>query len=132
MTGIVDIVCETYSTDRICDSADIVFMALPHQLPMTFVPDIIKHDKKVIDLSADFRFNDGAIYETVYQPHTAKDLLGSAVYGLSEIYTDQIKAAALIGNPGCYPTSVLLPLIPHQHRGRPQRDPSPRVPGAIV
>ena len=67
---------------------------------------------KVIDLSADFRFNDAAVYESAYQPHTAKELLNSSVYGLSEIYTDQIKTAMLVGNPGCYPTSVLLPLIP--------------------
>ena len=112
MAGLVDLVCEEYSTNRICSDADIVFMALPHQLPMTFVPDIIKHGLKVIDLSADFRFNDAAIYESAYQPHTAKELLKSAVYGLSEIYTDQIKTATLIGNPGCYPTSVLLPLAP--------------------
>ena len=112
MAGLVDLVCEEYSTDRICNDADIVFMALPHRLPMTFVPDIIKHGLKVIDLSADFRFNDAAIYESTYQPHTAKGLLQSTVYGLSEIYTDQIKQAKLIGNPGCYPTSVLLPLIP--------------------
>ncbi len=112
MAGLVDLVCEEYSTERICSEADVVFMALPHQLPMTFVPDIIKHGLKVIDLSADFRFNDAAIYESVYQPHTAKELLKTAVYGLSEIYADQIKTATLIGNPGCYPTSVLLPLVP--------------------
>ena len=112
MVGLVDLVCQKYSTDRICNDADIVFMALPHQLPMTFVPDIIKQGLKVIDLSADFRFNDAAIYESAYQPHAAKELLKSTVYGLSEIYSDQIKTAMLIGNPGCYPTSVLLPLIP--------------------
>ena len=112
MNGLVDLVCEAYSTDRIVSEADVVFMALPHQLPMTFVPDIIKHGLKVIDLSADFRFNDAAIYESVYQPHAAKELLKSSVYGLSEIYTDRIKKATLIGNPGCYPTSVLLPLVP--------------------
>jgi N-acetyl-gamma-glutamyl-phosphate reductase len=112
MAGVMDLICEDYSTDRICDRADIVFMALPHQLPMTFVPEILKNNKKVIDLSADFRFNDASLYESAYQPHAAKELLGSAVYGLSEIYTQDIKNATLIGNPGCYPTSVLLPLIP--------------------
>jgi N-acetyl-gamma-glutamyl-phosphate reductase len=117
MAGMVDKVCEAYATDRICDSADVIFTALPHQLPMTLVPGIMKYDKKVIDLSADFRFNDAAVYESVYQPHTAKELLGSAVYGLSEIYADQIRAAKLIGNPGCYPTSVLLPLIPLLRQG---------------
>ncbi len=114
---VIDLVCEEYSVDRICEQADVVFMALPHQLPMSFVPDFIKRDKKVIDLSADFRFNDAAIYESAYQPHSAKELLQSAVYGLSEIYTDQIRDADLIGNPGCYPTSVLLPLVPLLKKG---------------
>ena len=112
MGGLVDLVCEEYSTDRIVSEADVVFMALPHQLPMTFVPEILSQGLKVIDLSADFRFNDAAIYESAYQPHAAKELLKSSVYGLSEIYTDRIKTAMLIGNPGCYPTSVLLPLVP--------------------
>jgi N-acetyl-gamma-glutamyl-phosphate reductase len=110
--GMIDLVCEEYSADHIGANADVVFMALPHQLSMTFVPEFIKRQKKVIDLSADFRFDDAAVYEAVYQPHTAKDLLKTAVYGLSEIYAEQIATATLIGNPGCYPTGVLLPLIP--------------------
>jgi N-acetyl-gamma-glutamyl-phosphate reductase len=112
MAGLVDLVCQEYAPDRICAQSDVVFMALPHKLPMAFVPDILKYDKKVIDLSADFRFNDADLYESTYQPHSARELLKSAVYGLSEIYADRIKNARLIGNPGCYPTSVLLPLIP--------------------
>ena len=116
-SGVVDLICEEYSADRVCERADVVFMALPHKLPMSFVPDFIKRDKKVVDLSADFRFNDAAIYESAYQPHTAKELLASAVYGLSEIYFEQIRQASLIGNPGCYPTSVLLPLIPLLKKG---------------
>jgi N-acetyl-gamma-glutamyl-phosphate reductase len=116
-SGVVDLICEAYSADRVCERADVVFTALPHRLPMSFVPDVIKRGKKVIDLSADFRFNDAAIYESVYQPHTAKELLESAVYGLSDIYYEQIREAALIGNPGCYPTSVLLPLIPLIRKG---------------
>ena len=66
----------------------------------------------MIDLSADFRFKDAAVYEAYYQPHTARELLKSTVYGLCEIYFDQIKAADLVGNPGCYPTCALLPLLP--------------------
>jgi N-acetyl-gamma-glutamyl-phosphate reductase len=116
-SGVVDLTCEEYSVDSICERADVVYMALPHQLPMRFVPEFIKRGKKVIDLSADFRFNDATIYESAYQPHTAKELLESAVYGLSEIYTGQIRRAQLIGNPGCYPTSVLLPLIPLLKKG---------------
>ena len=117
MAGRIDIVCQDYSTEQVCQNADLVFMALPHKLPMSFVPDILSKGKKVVDLSADFRFNDANLYESVYQPHTASHLLGSTVYGLCEIYADQIKAAALIGNPGCYPTSVLLPLVPLLKQG---------------
>ena len=112
MTGCVDLVCEEFSDERVCDRADVIFLALPHKLPMAFVPPLLEQGKRVIDLSADFRFNDAAAYETAYQPHTAKDLLKDTVYGLSEIYGDAIQTANLVGNPGCYPTSVLLPLIP--------------------
>ena len=112
MKGRIDLNCELYDTDRICRMTDVIFMALPHKLPMAFVPDLIKNGKKVIDLSADFRFSDPAKYEAVYQPHTSKELLSQSVYGLSEVFTDQIKDADLIGNPGCYPTSVILPLYP--------------------
>ena len=58
MAGRVDAVCQEFSTGYVCENADLVYMALPHKLPMAFVPDILKHGKKVIDLSADFRFND--------------------------------------------------------------------------
>lgn len=112
MMGSVDLVCEEYDADHICERADLIFTALPHKLPMEFIPELISRGKKVIDLSADFRFHDAALYEKSYQQHTAKDLLKKAVYGLSEIYHEKIKGSDLIGNPGCYPTSVLLPLIP--------------------
>lgn len=112
MAGSVNLVCEEFAADHVCEKADVIFMALPHKLPMELVPGLIKQGKKVIDLSADFRFRDAAKYEAYYQPHTATDLLGQSVYGLCEIYYDRIKKTSLIGNPGCYPTSVLLPLIP--------------------
>jgi len=112
MARSVNLACEEFEADHICEKADVIFMALPHKLPMELVPGLIKQGKKVIDLSADFRFSDAAKYEAYYQPHTATDLLGRSVYGLCEIYYDRIKKASLIGNPGCYPTSVLLPLIP--------------------
>ena len=112
MTGSVNLICEALDVDKVCDSADVVFTALPHKIPMTIVPDMISRGKKVIDLSADFRFKDANIYEAHYQQHTAKDLLDKAVYGLCEIYFEKIKIADLVGAPGCYPTSVLLPLVP--------------------
>lgn len=104
--------CEAYDADQICSQTDVIFLALPHKLPMAFAPDLLKNGKKVIDLSADFRFSDPAKYEAVYQPHTSKELFSQSVYGLSEVFADQIKNADLIGNPGCYPTSVILPLYP--------------------
>lgn len=112
MTGLVDLICEAFDNDLVCERTDIVFLALPHKLPMAFVPDLIEQGKKVVDLSADFRFADPAAYEAVYQAHTAKDLLKQSVYGLCEVYKDRISKADLIGNPGCYPTSVILPLYP--------------------
>ena len=112
MAGVVNLACEEFNMDSFCDKVDIVFIALPHRIPMEIVPGLIKRGKKVIDLSADFRFKDVLRYEKYYQPHTAKELLKEAVYGLCEIYFDKIKNASLIGNPGCYPTSVLLPLVP--------------------
>jgi len=112
MAGVVDMGCEEFSLDAICERTDVIFTALPHKLPMEIVPELVRRGKKVVDLSADFRFKDASKYEAVYQSHTAKDLLEKAVYGLCEIYYDKIKEAALIGNPGCYPTSVLLPMIP--------------------
>jgi len=112
MRGVVNLVCEELSVDRVCDKADVAFTALPHKLPMKFVPELLMRGKRVIDLSADFRFKDVTTYESFYQPHTARDLLEKSVYGLCEIYFDAIKNAVLVGSPGCYPTGVLLPLIP--------------------
>ena len=117
MAGCADLVCEGLAVEKICDRADVVFTALPHQLPMTVVPQFVERDLRVVDLSADFRFNDAAIYESAYQAHTAKDLLDKTVYGLSEIYCESIRSAVLVGNPGCYPTSTLLPLIPLARHG---------------
>lgn len=112
LSGRVDLVCEKYDADALSDATDVVFTALPHQLPMEIVPALLRRGKKVVDLSADFRFRDPQTYEKHYQPHTAIDLLQQAVYGLSEVYFDDIQDADLVGNPGCYPTSALLPLIP--------------------
>jgi N-acetyl-gamma-glutamyl-phosphate reductase len=112
MAGIVNLTCQSFSEEAVSEAADVVFTALPHKTPMDVVPGLVARGKKVIDLSADFRFKDPSIYEAWYEPHEAKDLLKTAVYGLPELYLDDIKNASLVGNPGCYPTSVLLPLLP--------------------
>jgi N-acetyl-gamma-glutamyl-phosphate reductase len=112
MAGRVDLVLEELNDDRICAAADIIFTALPHKLPMKVAPEILKRGRKLVDLSADFRFNEAGVYEAAYQPHASPELLKESVYGLSEVYSSEIGAAGLVGNPGCYPTSVLLPLVP--------------------
>ncbi|WP_435550381.1 N-acetyl-gamma-glutamyl-phosphate reductase [Desulfobacterium sp. N47] len=112
MAGHTDLVCEELSVEKLYKRAELFFLSLPHKIPMEIAPVLINKGKKVIDLSADFRFKNHIVYSSFYQEHTAKDLLEKAVYGLSEVYYDKIKTADLIGNPGCYPTSTLLPLIP--------------------
>ena len=110
--NVIDLKCERFDPERIGQKAEVVFTALPHKLPMEIVPELLNRGCRVVDLSADFRFQDATRYEAHYQPHTARELLSRSVYGLSEIYRSDIAAADLIGNPGCYPTSVLLPLVP--------------------
>ena len=98
--------------EMIAKQADAVFLALPHKASMDMAPALLAAGKRVIDLSADFRFSNPAAYEAHYQPHACADLLQQAVYGLCEVNGEQVKTAQLVGNPGCYPTSVLLPLLP--------------------
>lgn len=93
--------------------ADVVFLALPHGVAAEYAVPLLDKGCKVIDLSADFRLNDTSIYEEFYgKEHPAPKLMAEAVYGLPEVYRDEIRDAQLIANPGCYPTSILLPLIP--------------------
>ncbi|MCM8825510.1 MAG: N-acetyl-gamma-glutamyl-phosphate reductase, partial [Candidatus Omnitrophica bacterium] len=91
---------------------DIVFLALPHAVSMSFVPKIFSLGKKIIDLSADYRFSDEKLYEKWYQRHTSPELLSRAIYGLPELYREEIKKAQLVANPGCYPTSAILGVLP--------------------
>lgn len=112
LKGGCNLIFEEYDADTAAAKADFFFMALPHKLPMEFVPGLLERGKKVVDLSADFRFRNQAAYEAYYQPHVSAHLLEEAVYGLSEMFTDEIKKASIIGNPGCFPTSILIPLLP--------------------
>jgi N-acetyl-gamma-glutamyl-phosphate reductase len=93
--------------------ADVIFLALPHGVAAEFAIPLLKAGCTVIDLSADFRLKSAEIYKEFYaHEHPAPDLLKKSVYGLPEIYRDEIKKSSLIASPGCYPTSILLPLIP--------------------
>jgi N-acetyl-gamma-glutamyl-phosphate reductase len=92
---------------------DVVFLCLPHAASIGPVKRFQEAGVRVIDLSADFRLTDQKVYERWYKtPHTAPELLAQFVYGLCEVYREQIKGATLIANPGCYPTSVNLGLYP--------------------
>lgn len=93
--------------------AQAAFLALPHGVAAEIARALLERGLKVLDLSADFRLSDPAVYEEFYgHPHPAPDLLEGAVYGLPEVRAEAIKAANLIASPGCYPTSILLPLLP--------------------
>lgn len=93
------------------DGIDVAFCCLPHATSQAVISKLPK-DLKVIDLSADFRLSDTALYEKWYGEHKAKDLQKEAAYGLTEIYRSKIKQARIVACPGCYPTSALLPLMP--------------------
>jgi len=93
--------------------AEIVFLALPHGLAAEFAKPVLQAGARVIDLSADFRIDDAAVYQEFYgRSHPTPELLGESVYGLPEIHREKIRAAQLVACPGCYPTSVLIPLRP--------------------
>jgi N-acetyl-gamma-glutamyl-phosphate reductase len=112
LAGMVDIVCEDLQSEELVERADLFFTAVPHQTAMAIVPDLLQADKKVVDLSADFRIHDASVYEKWYQKHTAQEYLAEAVYGLPELHRQDIAQARLVANPGCYPTSVILGLAP--------------------
>jgi N-acetyl-gamma-glutamyl-phosphate reductase len=104
--------CEELSLDSIADKVDFVFAAVPHKTAMETVPLFYQRGKKVVDLSADFRLKDPMLYERWYQKHTCPELLPQSVYGLPELHREEIREAKIVGNPGCYPTGALIPLIP--------------------
>lgn len=107
-----DLICRNLSPEEICTQADIIFTAVPHKTAMAIVPTFLDAGKKVIDLSADYRLRDVAVYEHWYQQHSSPERLQDAVYGLPELYREQIASTCLVANPGCYPTSIILGLAP--------------------
>ena len=92
--------------------ADVVFLATPHGEAMAIAPRLLEKGIKVIDLSADYRFKDPRVYEAYYQKHASPEWCKKAVYGLPEAYRAEIRKAQLVANPGCYPTSVILGMLP--------------------
>jgi len=99
--------------DPLPQQVELVFTALPHGASANVVEACLQNGKRVVDLSADFRHADPANYEAAYgQTHPYPERLTQTVYGLSEFVRDKLPYARLVGNPGCYPTSVLLALVP--------------------
>lgn len=101
------------NADALAREADVVFLALPHGVAAEYAIPLLKAGAVVIDLSADFRLKNAAVYREFYaHDHPAPELLVQSVYGLPEVYRAQIRGARLIASPGCYPTSILLPTLP--------------------
>ncbi|HVF09403.1 MAG TPA: N-acetyl-gamma-glutamyl-phosphate reductase, partial [Abditibacteriaceae bacterium] len=113
LRGLCDVVCEGLDIARLASDCAFVFISLPHGKAMEIVPALLERGLKVCDIGADFRLRDAEVFEQWYKhPHTASTLLQEAVYGLPEWNREKIKAARLVANPGCYPTSAILALSP--------------------
>ncbi len=112
----VPLTLEELDLDRHGD-VEAAVVAYPHGSSAPVVAQLRERGVKVVDLSADFRLRDAGVYEQWYQQHPAPDLLDAAVYGLPELYRDQVKQAELVANPGCYPTAALLALAPLARAG---------------
>jgi len=113
LTGIADIVMEPTRVDNLKGRVEAAFLALPHGLSVPLAAELARAGIRCIDLGADFRLRDAALYKEYYHlEHERPDLLAGAVYGLPEIYRDKIRDAAIVANPGCYPTGAILALAP--------------------
>jgi len=104
--------------EKTLGDVDLAFSAMPHKDSAEEVIPLIERGIKVVDISADFRLRDAASYPQWYGfTHPAAHLLEEAVYGLPELYREQVKSARLVANPGCYPTSAILALAPAVKEG---------------
>ena len=104
---------EALDLDSLKDRVDVVVLAVPHKVAMSFVPKILAQGLRIVDFSADYRLEDAETYEAWYHvEHTSTSLISRSVYGLPERYRDCIRSAQLVANPGCYPTSAILAAMP--------------------
>ncbi len=102
---------EHFDADTVAARADAALVAYPHGASAPVVEALLERGLRVVDLSADFRLSRER-YERYYQPHAAPALIAEAIYGLTELHRDAIRAARLVAAPGCYPTAALLALAP--------------------
>ncbi len=109
----VDMICRELDLEELAEKCDVIFTALPHGHSMPVAAEVVRRGKRLVDLGADFRFNDAATYERWYGvDHSEPGLNGRAVYGLPEIRREEIRGAEIVANPGCYPTSAILGIAP--------------------
>jgi N-acetyl-gamma-glutamyl-phosphate reductase len=112
LAGKTDLYCGTVDLKKAIALCDVVFLALPHTTSMTLTPPLLKAGRSVVDLSGDYRLSSAQYKKWYGAPHTDAANLRKAVYGLPELYRENIKKAKLVSNPGCYPTAALLALAP--------------------
>jgi N-acetyl-gamma-glutamyl-phosphate reductase len=113
LRGFMDRTMIAVDAERIGHDSDVVFVSLPSGKAMHLVPALLEHGCKVIDIAADFRLREAALYPLWYKfEHVAPTYLKEAVYGLPELHRDAIRTTRLLANPGCYPTASLLALLP--------------------
>lgn len=118
LRGHVDL-CFSTPEKAALDQCDVVFFATPHGVAMSQAKELLEKGVRLIDLAADFRLQDTAVFEKWYKmPHACPELLPESVYGLVEVNRARIAKAQVIGNPGCYPTTVILGLLPLLEGGR--------------
>ena len=111
LSGVVDMQVKKADVDEASASCELVFLALPHKTAMAYVKPLLANGTKVVDLSADYRLPLD-IYEEFYTEHTDVANLEHVVYGLPEMFKEELKSASLVANPGCFPTSAILGLLP--------------------
>jgi N-acetyl-gamma-glutamyl-phosphate reductase len=118
LAGRLDLRLENLSPRDVAKKADCVFCCLPHGAAARATPELLDGGARVIDFSADYRLNDAATFKHWYhEEHPDPGRLGRVVYGLPEWFRDDIRKAQLVANPGCYPTSAILPLAPFLAQG---------------
>jgi len=111
LMGVCEQEVKKADANEIAKECELVFLALPHKTAMAFVKPLMELGLKVVDLSADYRLPQD-IYEEFYTPHTDAKNLEKVVYGLPELNRDDLKSTSLVANPGCFPTSAILGLLP--------------------
>lgn len=113
LVGQLDLTLSVAEPHRLAECCDVAFSCLPHAASAETVRMLCQAGVRVVDLSADFRLRSQSLYESWYQtPHPWPEKLGEVVYGLPELFAPQIAGSVLVANPGCYPTSAILPLAP--------------------